>query len=92
MTEVEEDLLGENNAYTAKKIVQIVQTNNIFVLNLVSSPGAWKTTLLVETIKVLKDKFPIAVIEGNQQTEHDADKIRAAGVWMVQAVQKLGVE
>jgi hypothetical protein len=40
LTEVEEDLLGENNAYTAKKIVQIVQTNNIFVLNLVSSLGA----------------------------------------------------
>ena len=35
-------------------------------------------------IKVLKDKFPIAVIEGDQQTEHDADKIRATGVSALQ--------
>ena len=36
--------------------------------------------MLVETIKVLKDRFPIAVIEGDQQTERDADRIRATGV------------
>jgi hydrogenase nickel incorporation protein HypB len=44
-----------------------------------SSPGAGKTTLLVETIKALQGRIPIAVIEGDQQTEHDANRIRATG-------------
>jgi hydrogenase nickel incorporation protein HypB len=71
-------LLSKNNAYAAQNRANFEQ-KGIFVLNLVSSPGAGKTTLLVETIKVLKDRFPIAVIEGDQQTEHDADRIRATG-------------
>jgi hydrogenase nickel incorporation protein HypB len=105
--QVELDLLSKNNAYAAQNR-SYFQENNIFVLNLVSSPGAGKTTLLVETIKALKDKFPIAVIEGDQQTENDADKIRATGVKALQintgrmchleakgigeAVQTLGIE
>jgi hydrogenase nickel incorporation protein HypB len=83
LIQVEQDLLSKNNAYAAKNRAYFKE-NNIFVLNLVSSPGAGKTTLLVETIKVLKDKFPIAVIEGDQQTEHDADRIRATGVSALQ--------
>ncbi len=83
LIQVELDLLSKNNAYAAENRTYF-QNNKIFVLNLVSSPGAGKTTLLVETIKVLKDKFPIAVIEGDQQTEHDADRIRATGVSALQ--------
>jgi len=79
LIKVEQDLLGKNNAY-ARQNRAYFQQHRIFALNLVSSPGAGKTTLLVETIKVLKDRFPIAVIEGDQQAEHDADRIRAAGV------------
>jgi hydrogenase nickel incorporation protein HypB len=79
LIQVEQDLLSKNNAYAAENRTYF-QNNKIFVLNFVSSPGAGKTTLLVETIKVLKDKFPIAVIEGDQQTEHDANRIRATGV------------
>lgn len=79
LVQVEQDLLSKNNAYAAQNRAYF-RDNKIFVLNLVSSPGAGKTTLLVETIKVLKDKFPIAVIEGDQQTEHDANRIRATGV------------
>ena len=79
LIQVEQDLLSKNDAYAAKNRTYF-QDNKIFVLNFVSSPGAGKTTLLVETIKVLKDEFPIAVIEGDQQTEHDADRIRATGV------------
>lgn len=52
-------------------------------LNLVSSPGAGKTTLLVETIKRLAD-VPVAVIEGDQQTALDADRIRETGAPAVQ--------
>ncbi|MBK8814745.1 MAG: hydrogenase nickel incorporation protein HypB [Methylococcaceae bacterium] len=83
LIKVEQDLLSKNNAYAAQNRAYFEQ-HGIFVLNLVSSPGAGKTTLLVETIKALKDRFPIAVIEGDQQTEHDADRIRATGAPAVQ--------
>ncbi len=78
LVQVEQDLLGKNNTYAAQNRAYF-QENNIFVLNLVSSPGAGKTTLLVQTINALKEKFPIAVIEGDQQTENDANRIRATG-------------
>lgn len=78
LLQIEQDLLSKNNAYGMQNRAYFKQ-HNIFVLNLVSSPGAGKTTLLVETIKALKDRFPIAVIEGDQQTERDADRIRATG-------------
>ncbi len=83
LVKVEQDLLSKNNTYAAKNRAYF-QQNGIFVLNLVSSPGAGKTTLLVETIKQLNDRFPIAVIEGDQQTERDADRIRATGIAAVQ--------
>ncbi|MDD5114219.1 MAG: hydrogenase nickel incorporation protein HypB [Methylobacter sp.] len=78
LIQLEQDLLSKNNTYAAQNRDYFKQ-HNIFVLNLVSSPGAGKTTLLVETIKALNGQFPIAVIEGDQQTEHDADRIRATG-------------
>jgi hydrogenase nickel incorporation protein HypB len=83
LLKIEQDLLAKNNAYAAQNRAYFEQ-HNIFALNLVSSPGAGKTTLLVETIKRLKSRFPIAVIEGDQQTERDADRIRATGVPAVQ--------
>lgn len=79
LVKVEQDLLSKNNAYAAQNRAYF-QQRGIFALNLVSSPGAGKTTVLVETIKLLKDRLPIVVIEGDQQTEHDADRIRATGV------------
>ncbi|WP_428355364.1 hydrogenase nickel incorporation protein HypB [Methyloprofundus sp.] len=83
LIKVEQALLSKNNSY-AEQNRAYFQKNNIFTLNLVSSPGAGKTTLLVETIKQLKKQFPIAVIEGDQQTEHDADRIRASGAPAIQ--------
>lgn len=83
LLKIEQDLLGKNNAYAMQNRAYFAE-HRIFVLNLVSSPGAGKTTLLVETIKALKDRIPIAVIEGDQQTEHDADRIRATGTPAVQ--------
>jgi hydrogenase nickel incorporation protein HypB len=53
-------------------------------LNLVSSPGAGKTTLLTQTINDLKDRLSFAVIEGDQATLHDAERIRATGCDVVQ--------
>jgi len=83
LIKVEQDLLSKNNAYAVQNRAYF-QQHGIFVLNLVSSPGAGKTTLLVETIKQLQNRFPIAVIEGDQQTERDAERIRAAGVSALQ--------
>ena len=107
LIQVEQDLLSKNNGYAAENR-SYFQQHGIFVLNLVSSPGAGKTTLLVETINVLKERFPIAVIEGDQQTALDANRIRATGVPALQintgrachldahgiahAVQSLGVQ
>lgn len=79
LIKVEQDLLTKNNGYAEQNRAYFKQ-HNIFTLNFVSSPGAGKTSLLVETIKALKQSFPIAVIEGDQQTEHDADRIRATGI------------
>ncbi|WP_020176858.1 hydrogenase nickel incorporation protein HypB [Methyloferula stellata] len=56
----------------------------ILALNLVSSPGAGKTTLLERTIRDLKSEIPINVIEGDQQTLNDAERIKAAGAPAVQ--------
>lgn len=79
LVQIEMDVLEKNNVY-AQQNRQFFQDEHIFTLNLVSSPGAGKTTLLVETIKQINQRFPIAVIEGDQQTEHDAERIRATGV------------
>lgn len=79
LIQIEQDLLSKNNHY-AEQNRAYFKLHNIFTINMVSSPGAGKTTLLVETIKALKDQIPIAVIEGDQQTDHDAERIRATGI------------
>lgn len=80
---VERDLLAKNNALAADNRAWFAE-RGIFALNLVSSPGSGKTTLLVETIRRLNGTLPIAVIEGDQQTSNDADRIRAAGAPAIQ--------
>lgn len=57
---------------------------NILALNLVSSPGSGKTTLLERTIRDLKDSLPINVIEGDQETVNDAERIKSTGCRVVQ--------
>jgi hydrogenase nickel incorporation protein HypB len=56
----------------------------VLALNLVSSPGAGKTTLLERTVRDLAGEMPVSVIEGDQETDHDARRIRAAGCRAVQ--------
>lgn len=79
MVKIERDILAKNNQY-ADENRRYLTERGIFALNLVSSPGSGKTTLLVKTIEMLRDCFPVAVIEGDQQTDHDAARIRATGV------------
>jgi hydrogenase nickel incorporation protein HypB len=71
------DLIAEHNR-------QWLAERNILALNVMSSPGAGKTTLLERTIRELGDDRPVAVIEGDQETLLDADRIRAAGARAVQ--------
>jgi hydrogenase nickel incorporation protein HypB len=79
---VEQDVLSKNNQL-ARENRKYFQANGIFALNLVSSPGAGKTTLLEKTVGSFAD-LPIAVIEGDQQTMRDAERIEATGVEVVQ--------
>jgi hydrogenase nickel incorporation protein HypB len=79
MVRVEQDILGKNNSYASQNRGYF-RERGIFALNLVSSPGSGKTTLLVHTVTALRGRYPMCVIEGDQQTSRDADRIRATGV------------
>jgi hydrogenase nickel incorporation protein HypB len=83
MVQIERDILSKNDAYASGNR-RFLTEHGIFALNLVSSPGAGKTTLLVETIRRLAGSLSVAVIEGDQQTSHDADRIRATGARAIQ--------
>jgi hydrogenase nickel incorporation protein HypB len=76
---IEENLLAKNNRLAAINR-SVFERNGVFVLNLVSSPGSGKTTLLEQTISLLKNEISFAVLEGDQQTSNDADRIAATGV------------
>ncbi len=80
---VEQDLLAANDAVAARNRARYA-AEQVFALNLVSSPGSGKTTLLVRTIELLRERLPIAVIEGDQQTSRDAERIRATGAPAIQ--------
>jgi hydrogenase nickel incorporation protein HypB len=78
------DLLGSNKAVAAE-IRQQLRERGILVLNLISSPGAGKTTLLERLSEMLHPSYSMAVIEGDIETERDAERIRAKGIpaWQI---------
>ncbi len=76
---VEQDILNRNNQVAAGNR-KLFTEKNILCLNLMSSPGSGKTTLLEETIRRVKDKMHVYVIEGDQQTSNDADRIAALDI------------
>jgi hydrogenase nickel incorporation protein HypB len=83
---LEADVLGENNRLAAANRAHFA-AHGVTAYNLVSSPGSGKTTLLCATIEHLKrhrPALPLAVIEGDQQTSNDADRIRATGARAIQ--------
>lgn len=80
---VEQDVLGENNLL-AQRNRGYFEAKHVFAINLVSSPGSGKTTLLEKTLSALKDDLSSAVIEGDQQTMNDADRIATTGVPVLQ--------
>ncbi len=76
---IEEDLLSKNNRLAARNR-QHFADHRVFVLNLVSSPGSGKTSLLERTLADLQNRLNFSVLEGDQQTANDADRIAATGV------------
>ena len=83
---IETDILGANNRVAQQNRAHF-EAHGVTALNLVSSPGSGKTTLLCATIEALKKHAPglhVAVIEGDQQTSFDADRIRATGAPAIQ--------
>jgi hydrogenase nickel incorporation protein HypB len=83
MVKIEQDILSKNDAY-ARDNRRALAAGRVFALNIVSSPGSGKTSLLVKTIEALGGRLPVAVIEGDQQTSNDAERIRAAGAPAIQ--------
>lgn len=83
IVDVEQDILQQNNLL-AERNKGYFDAKNILALNLVSSPGSGKTTLLEKTLTDLKEQLNFAVIEGDQQTTNDADRIHATGTKVTQ--------
>ncbi|CNJ21241.1 hydrogenase nickel incorporation protein HypB [Yersinia mollaretii] len=83
LLQIEQDVLSKNNQLASHNRAHFVE-QHILALNLVSSPGSGKTTLLTTTLQRLAGQVPCAVIEGDQQTTHDAERIRATGVPAIQ--------
>ncbi|RTL85631.1 MAG: hydrogenase accessory protein HypB [Hyphomicrobiales bacterium] len=80
---IERDILSKNDALARENRSRLA-ARGVLALNLVSSPGSGKTSLLVRAIGDLQRKHPVAVIEGDQQTSNDAERIRATGAPAIQ--------
>ncbi len=80
---VEQEILAKNNRFAAVNR-STWEGRGLLALNLLSSPGSGKTTLLAATSNALAGELEVAVVEGDQQTSLDADRIRATGVAAVQ--------
>jgi hydrogenase nickel incorporation protein HypB len=81
--QIEHDILERNDALATANRIWLAD-RHILALNMMSSPGAGKTTLLQRTIREIAHERPVAVIEGDQETDLDAARIRATGVPVVQ--------
>jgi hydrogenase nickel incorporation protein HypB len=83
MVQIEQDILGRNDRH-AHFNREFLAERGIYAVNLVSSPGSGKTTLLTASIASLRPAIEVCVIEGDQQTTNDADRIRATGARALQ--------
>jgi hydrogenase nickel incorporation protein HypB len=85
----ERDLLAKNDALAAENR-RMLEGRSVAVLNLIGSPGAGKTTLLERTIERVRDALDVCVLEGDQATDRDAQRIRRAGCRAVQVTTGAG--
>ncbi|MEZ5722426.1 MAG: hydrogenase nickel incorporation protein HypB [Paracoccaceae bacterium] len=83
IVEIERDILAKNDHIAAHNRADLA-ARGVLALNLVSSPGSGKTTLLARTAREMGARVPVTVIEGDQQTRRDADRIRETGARAVQ--------
>ena len=83
LIQIEQNILSKNDGY-AEANRQWLADRRLLALNLVSSPGAGKTSLLVQTLNLFPSGTPLGVVEGDQATANDADRIRETGVPAVQ--------
>jgi hydrogenase nickel incorporation protein HypB len=83
LVSIEQSILAKNKRF-ADENRSCWSELGILSLNLVSSPGAGKTSLLVKTLEALRAEMPLWVIEGDQETSNDADRIRQTGVPAIQ--------
>lgn len=81
--QVEQDVLLQNNML-AERNRGWFEARRVLALNFLSSPGSGKTSILEKTIPMLLEHCPVTVIEGDQQTTNDADRIDALGVPVIQ--------
>ncbi|HEX5117759.1 MAG TPA: hydrogenase nickel incorporation protein HypB [Pseudonocardiaceae bacterium] len=80
---LEQRVLARNDEVAARNRTWFTE-HGVLAVNLMSSPGSGKTTLLTRTITRLRDRLPVSVVEGDQETDVDADRIRATGRPVVQ--------
>ncbi len=80
----------EKNDEVARANRELLLHHEVFTINLVSSPGSGKTSILERTLIHLKNKIKVAVIEGDVQTDFDAQRIAVLGVQAIQIVTKGG--
>ena len=83
LLQIEQNILSKNDGFASANRERLGQAGTL-ALNLVSSPGAGKTTLLVETLNRLKQDYAVQVIEGDQESANDAERIRETGVSAIQ--------
>lgn len=83
LIEVKEGILSENDR-VATDLRQRLAEKKTFLMNLMASPGAGKTTLIIRTLEALKDRFATGVIEADIDSMVDAEKVAAIGVKTVQ--------
>ncbi|MGI8532354.1 MAG: hydrogenase nickel incorporation protein HypB [Geodermatophilaceae bacterium] len=83
LVELEQDVLAKNDRSAARNR-EWFRDNGILALNVMSSPGSGKTTLLERTIRDLSPELTLSVVEGDQETLLDAERIRATGCRVVQ--------
>jgi hydrogenase nickel incorporation protein HypB len=80
---IRENVLAENDRIASKLRASFAR-DNIFAINIISSPGSGKTTLLEKTISAIGGQFPIQIIVGDVQTQNDAKRLQKAGANAVQ--------
>jgi len=83
LIEIKEDILSDNKNL-ADEIRDMLRVHNVFMLNLMASPGGGKTSLIVNTIRRMKDTCRIGVIEGDIDSMVDAEKVVQEGIPAVQ--------